>query len=697
MTVQSSSSPRSGYIYTVELSAGQSVTDAVRTISDSSAGIEAYPNYLYYPSTLPNDPKLAIPSGTPSPATYQYASHLINLPSAWAFSTGNSSVVVAVIDSGADVTHEDLVSNLWVNPGETSGNHIDDDHNGFVDDVHGWSFYDNNANLKDFFHTSEGTGDHGTHVSGIISGVGNNAKGIAGNAFGCRLMILKAIDSSTGSFTDSTLIQAIHYAMSKGAKVINMSLGGGGYNSATNAIIQDAQNAGILVVVAAGNDAESLDIHPIYPAGYSGVIAVSACNTDGSFDSRYSNYGSVISVMAPGTAVLSTTPTSTYGVKTGTSMATPMVSGVLALMRSYAPSYTASQIKTAFFNSLVDIAPSGRDATTGYGRLDAYRALRYLDVVPPTIVYAQTITSTNATTPYVVTATITDDFPSAPSASVYYREYAESTPLTAWIRKAMTNSGSTYQTSFLPSSIQTTRIKYYMVAQDLPNFRTEPSGGSSSPYVVRYPDIAPPIFTTGMKDGDYFSENTASTWTLADNSVLLASSIVLSVTQFGQTMVYPNNGSGFVFSDPKLTVRWDQLALSPAAPTTFSWSVHDVSGNVGTTAISLQRGTSLDVFGPQGAGSPILSKPNPFNPRLGLATICYQTTIDCDTDIQLYSLNLTRVRSMSRHDGGGYHEWAWDGRDDYGAMVPGGMYVGIIKVVGNGSTVVKKVKIAVLK
>ena len=289
----------------------------------------------------------------------------IDVPEAWDISTGSSSVVVAVIDTGVMHTHSDLSSNIWNNTGEIPDNDIDDDGNGYIDDTWGWDFVNNDNDPTD-------DNSHGTHVSGTIGATGNNAIGISGVNWQVKIMPLKAFNSTGYGFL-SAEIDAIQYANEKGAVVISNSWGGSSFSQSLKDVI-DASPA--VVVCAAGNNASDNDAAPYYPAGYSSpnIIAVAATDHNDTFAS-FSNFGLIsVDLAAPGRNIWSTSNNGDYAYKSGTSMATPHVSGVAALVKSVNQSLTAVQIKNIIL-STVDIKSSLSGKVSTGGRLNAYKAL----------------------------------------------------------------------------------------------------------------------------------------------------------------------------------------------------------------------------------------------------------------------------------------------------------------------------------
>ena len=291
----------------------------------------------------------------------------IDAPEAWGITTGGS-VVVAVIDTGVNYNHEDLASNMWVNDGEIPSNQVDDDGNGYVDDYRGWDFYNQDNDPMDDH-------NHGTHCSGTIGAVGNDSTGIPGVNWTVKIMPLKFLDQC-GSGSTSGAIEAILYAKNMGAKIASNSWGGGGYSESLYEAIQDFGDEGGLFVAAAGNDGTDNDETPSYPASYDlpNIIAVAATDRNDAL-AEFSNYGvTSVDVAAPGVAIYSTVIDG-YDTFSGTSMATPHVSGVAALLKSQNTSWTYAPIKTAI-ESTVDPKTSLAGKVATGGRINAYEALR---------------------------------------------------------------------------------------------------------------------------------------------------------------------------------------------------------------------------------------------------------------------------------------------------------------------------------
>jgi subtilisin family serine protease/subtilisin-like proprotein convertase family protein len=364
-------------VYRVDLADGTSVATAVHDLSAVAGVRGVQPDYRVAVAVAPNDPRFAS----------QPALSRIGAPAAWGVTTGTGNTVVAVIDTGVDTGHPDLATNLWRNPREAA-NGLDDDRNGFVDDVFGADFANNDGNPMD-------DNGHGTHVAGIVGAVGNNSVGVTGVAWTTRIMALKFSAADGGGFT-SNAVRALDYAVANGARVVNASWGGTGYDPALLAAIQRARAAGVIVVAAAGNQGADTDATPFYPAGYvaqaDNVVAVAAADGADRLAS-FSNFGrATVALAAPGTSITSTLTGNRYGPMSGTSMAAPMVSGALALLWDAHPTWSYGQVIAKLKQSAAPVAALAGKTQTG-GRLDL---ARLLDAAP-----------TEATGPYVTAVIFT--------------------------------------------------------------------------------------------------------------------------------------------------------------------------------------------------------------------------------------------------------------------------------------------------
>jgi subtilisin family serine protease len=412
----------------VRIPGGASVPEAIARYMRDPAVEVAEPNFRLHPlQALPTDPLFPDQwglhnTGQPFPVTSPppgleaagAPDADIDAPEAWAVTMGSPDTVIAVIDTGVDLTHPDLVPSLWVNADEVPGNGLDDDLNGYPDDVWGWDFEENDPVPQDL-------DGHGTHVAGIIAAAANNGVGGAGVCPRCRVMVLRF------AFDLGSELAAIEYAVQNGADIINMSLGGPYFSVVQWAAIAWAGVNGVLAVVSAGNafgdndmklliELESdrddaLDCCPLYPASYDlpNIISVAASNAFDEYGyqtgcallsgdptacadpagvtTTFSNLGhESVDLAAPGVDILSTFPPGTYGPKDGTSMAAPYVAGVAGLVKSAHPTYGPLEIKNAILNSVdrpdglrylylgpTDVFPGSFTLTDG--RVNALRAL----------------------------------------------------------------------------------------------------------------------------------------------------------------------------------------------------------------------------------------------------------------------------------------------------------------------------------
>ncbi|HQT32157.1 MAG TPA: S8 family serine peptidase [Thiobacillus sp.] len=290
----------------------------------------------------------------------------IDMPESWDITTGGAGCIVAVLDTGTQWVHADLDANIWSNTGEIAGNGIDDDGNGYVDDVRGWDFYSRDNNPDD----ADG---HGTHTAGTIAAEGNNGTGVTGVAWNCKIMPLRFLGPNGGSTADA--ISALNYAVAKGVKVSNNSWGGGGYSSALYNAIANTRGIGHVFVAAAGNDGINTDSSPSYPASYDldNIISVAAMDNNDSLAS-FSNYGATtVDLGAPGVDIASTYPGG-YAWMSGTSMAAPQVAGVAALVYLMNPDFTYAQVVNRILSTTRPVGVLSGASVTG-GVLNAYLAL----------------------------------------------------------------------------------------------------------------------------------------------------------------------------------------------------------------------------------------------------------------------------------------------------------------------------------
>lgn len=376
---------RSGAMLVEEASGFQGKSIELLAHDDAIAYIE--PNYYYYlDQRVPNDRYFAKLYGLHNDGTSGGTVDAdIDAVEAWDISTGSRAIVVGIIDTGVDYSHSDLAANIWHNPGETgldadgkdkATNGIDDDQNGYIDDYRGWDFFSKDNDASDDH-------SHGTHCAGTIGGIGDNGEGVAGVNWEVSILPLKVFDRN-GSATADGLIEAIEYATQMKVRLTSNSWGGGGFSQAMFDAIQEAERAGILFIAAAGNAGANNDRTEYFPANYplSNVIAVAATDRHDRLAS-FSSYGKEkVAVAAPGVDIYSTIPGDGYGLKSGTSMATPHVAGLTALILAAYPNLSSSDVVARVKYSAEPVASLvGR---VRYGRINAFSSLEN-DTVPPSV------------------------------------------------------------------------------------------------------------------------------------------------------------------------------------------------------------------------------------------------------------------------------------------------------------------------
>ncbi len=354
------------------------------------------------------------------------------MQNAWKTTTGSEKTIVAILDTGFDLDHPDLEKNTWVNTREIPGNGMDDDANGFVDDVHGWDFVDEDATPEPtaFQPYEEGAVSHGTVIAGIVGAATNNAEGIAGINWHVKLMNVRILDNM-GVGSSESARKGIEYAVRNGADVINLSFTGHDHDPLLESAIQAAVQSGALIVAAVGNTKDGgidIDQKPIYPAcdGHgspnNGIIGVASTDQE-DVKSVFSNFGSTCTdLAAPGEDILSTVyQNDLWGpfaqgayqdAWSGTSMAAPMVSGAAALIFSVAPHLTPAQVKNVLRLSADPITVTGAaQGNMGAGKLNIASALALVKQLYP----AETEANTLVKLPCSATASVND-----PCKAVYF-------------------------------------------------------------------------------------------------------------------------------------------------------------------------------------------------------------------------------------------------------------------------------------
>jgi subtilisin family serine protease len=360
-------------------------------------------NAIFRAQLVPDDPRFAEQwglrntgqsGGTPGAD--------VDATAAWSVFTGDSELRIGVIDTGIDLEHPDLTDNLWTHPGEIADNGVDDDGNGYIDDVHGWDFANDDPDPDD-------DNGHGTHVAGIIAARGDNGIGVSGLVWRGKLVAIKFLDSS-GSGTTANAIRAIEYAVAIGLRITNNSWGGPELSPAMREAIAAAGAAGQLFVAAAGNRAANNDLEGNYPSNFRlpNLISVAATSATDQLAS-FSNYGvASVDIAAPGNAILSTLPGARYGLLSGTSMAAPLVSATAALLVGRVPGIEPAQLRQRLLDTAEPLgALAGRIG--GGLRLNALRAIAEPDTVPPGAVTALTAGSPGSNTVWLEWIATGDD------------------------------------------------------------------------------------------------------------------------------------------------------------------------------------------------------------------------------------------------------------------------------------------------
>lgn len=367
---------------------------AIAALNQRPDILYAEPNYVRHPQRTPNDPSYSILWGLKNTGQTDAIGSVfipgtpgddIDAELAWDITTGSRSVVVGVVDEGVKVTHPDLQDNIWTNPGEIPGNGIDDDGNGYVDDVHGWDFVHNDNTLYDS-NDLDGLDQHGTHVSGTIGAVGNNGQGVVGINWQTSIMPLKFLGPGGGQ--SAQLLRAFAYvkamrelwlnthgARGANVRVLNNSYGGGGRSQAEEDAIRALGDLGILFVASAGNNGQDSDLYPSYPAAYDAPNLISVAATDRNDRlASFSNYGvTSVALGAPGVHIWSTM-NGAYWFLNGTSMAAPHVTGTAALVCAAYPDITVERLRAALLFSGDPVLELTNKTYTNR-RLNAYQAL----------------------------------------------------------------------------------------------------------------------------------------------------------------------------------------------------------------------------------------------------------------------------------------------------------------------------------
>ncbi len=365
----------------LEISDGSSVEEAVTRMIANPNVLHAQPNFAYQTYDLPDDTFFNLLWGLDNIGQYIGGSTngvgVVNMdidaPEAWEITQGTPDIVVGVIDTAIDISHPDLAANIWTNPGEIDGDNIDNDHNGFTDDLHGWDFYNDHASVYE-----SGDHYHGTHVAGTIAAIANNSEGVTGVAPGVKIMPLQFIGPDGWGYTSDAL-GALNYAQMMGVRVTNNSWGGSEFDAELHDAICGYDG---VFVAAAGNSSGNSDNAPLYPAAYDcpNIISVAALNNRGEL-AFFSNYGATsVDIGAPGLDIVSSIPEGSYAYLSGTSMASPHVTGIVALMLSMQPGLSGPDVRNMLITTAKPLA-SLQGLTVSGGMASAFNAVHDLQAI----------------------------------------------------------------------------------------------------------------------------------------------------------------------------------------------------------------------------------------------------------------------------------------------------------------------------
>ena len=504
----------------------------------------------------------------------------IGATAAWNVTTGSQAVVVGVIDTGIDYTHPDLAANIWTNPGEIAGNGIDDDANGFVDDVHGYDFANNDGDPMDDH-------GHGTHVSGTIGAVGGNGTGVTGVSWNVSLMALKFLDAS-GSGWDSDAIRAVNYATMMRTTydvdvgVTNNSWGGGSYDAGLLDAINAGGSAGIMFVAAAGNSGLNADTLPSYPAAYDSPAIVSVAATDNA-DSLawFSNYGRTsVDLAAPGVNIISTLPGNRYGMLSGTSMATPHVSGVAALALAVDPSLTVAQLKGRLLDHVDPISGLASRTVSG-GRLNAATVVNSLVVADPTVAISSSKAILKAGATSAITFRLSEPATNFTAADVI---------VTGGVLSGFAGTATTYTATFTPTAGYDGVGTIAVNADSFTDAAGNPNLAGMLASAIRIDTAPPTLVITASKGALKAGETAVLTFTLSETPV-----------SFSQAMVTVAGGtlSGFAGSGTVFTATFTPTAnfTGSGTVTVAAGRSVDAAGN-GILAASLTPSLAIDTKPP---------------------------------------------------------------------------------------------------
>ncbi|MEE4311804.1 MAG: S8 family serine peptidase [candidate division KSB1 bacterium] len=504
-----------GNIYKIIVRDSSDILDLLSRLNQDPAVEYAHLNHIYQVDYLPDDPLL----------DQQWIVSTIGLAEAWEIERGSGEVLVAIIDTGIDDSHDDLMGSIWINPGEDVNgngvfdsvdvNGVDDDGNGYIDDIKGWDFTDAPSfpDGGDYLGRDNDPSDehgHGTSVAGIVGANGDNGYGIAGVAYDCPLLNLRA-GTSQGLLEEDDVASAIVYAVDNGAAVINMSFGDVVASPLLQDVMRYAHSRDVVMVASAGNSASDA-IH--YPSAFNETISVGATTIDDVLAS-FSNWGATIDAVAPGVDLLTTKLNDQYGLFSGTSAAAPVVSGIAALLKSRHPQLTNEDIRNIIVSTTDDLGPADWDRYYAAGRVHAGRALRTKIASEAKIAFPE-LDDGFALSPIVISGTASGAY-----LARYELYYGFGENPVEWFlfdqkvnRQVLEDTLGIWDCSDLPDSSYTVRLKVRNKDGSSVEHRTRI-------FIDRSPPVSYELRVTPMIDGpspsaliDYMTDDLCRSWIL---------------------------------------------------------------------------------------------------------------------------------------------------------------------------------------
>ena len=662
----------------------------------------AHKDFIFRLAEIPNDPGYDV----------QWYLEASEFEKAWDVTHGSSSIVVAVIDSGVNYNHVDLVNKMWTNTAETPGNDVDDDGNGFVDDTRGWDFGSRQEGSNDPMDHS----GHGTLVAGIIAAQVNNNIGIAGGGYLSEIIPIRVTGASENILT-SSLVKALAFSRLHNVDVVNMSLGGiipkQEEVQALREAIQLTLNDDIVVVVSAGNVSPifgtfNIDDNNFLPATIPGVITVSAAKESTlTFDPDVSLFGESVDITAGGSSIFSTyfdpfNPNNNeeYLFVSGTSFSAPVVSGAVALLRAYNTSLSTADVYEAITQTATDKGPSGKDNFNGFGLLNITLALSAVDDTPPTLTHTAHTTATLGEA-FSITATATDNvlFEATIQGTAHYQYRDASAPSSSTFSTInLVQSGSSLSGTIPAGADADTVLDYYLEIVDLAgNEIRSPLAAPTQVHQVSLLDRSGPSISSEQTLSQFADLSSPIVFLLSDQTEVATASIEVLISGNDTELTLSTSDAGITFLNGTLTLAPDVLEVVESA-VSFSIKItaEDTLGNSFNKTFELSQSSEFNVLGAQGGA--VFNAPNPFNPLLESTSIGFELTQPGFVTLQLFSLSLEQVYTVTLGDlSTGYHTADWDGRDSGGDMVPNGVYIFILKATNGSKTIIKRNKIAVLR